>query len=70
MQKTLTTQIYSQLATKIRLKSNKKHETLPANPSIHIFTNRINNRLVFKINDGYKIELQIPETMKFLAAKN
>ena len=26
--------------------------------------NRINNRLVFKIKDGYKLELQTPETMK------
>ena len=26
--------------------------------------NRINNRLVFKIKDGYKLDLQTPETIK------
>ena len=26
--------------------------------------NRINNRLVIKIKDGYKLELQTPEAMK------
>ena len=31
----------------------KKHETLLAKPPIHIYINRINNRLVFKIKDGY-----------------
>ena len=42
----------------------KKHETLPINPSIHIYTNRISNRFLFKIKDGYKLELQTLETMK------
>ena len=42
----------------------KNHGTLPINPAIHIYINRINNRLVFKIKDGYKLELQTPETMK------
>ena len=32
-------------------------------PSIHIYINKI-NRLVFKIKDGYKLELQTPETIK------
>ena len=41
----------------------KKHEELPTNPSIHIYITRINNRLVFKIEDGYRLELQTPETM-------
>ena len=36
----------------------------PTNPHIHIYINRINNRLVFKIKDKYKLELQTPETMK------
>ena len=35
----------------------KKHGTLPTNTPIHIYTNRINNRLVFKIKNGYKLEL-------------
>ena len=34
----------------------KKHETLPTNPSIHVYIYRI-NRLVFKIEDRYKLEL-------------
>ena len=41
----------------------KKHETLTTIPFIHIYINRINDRLVFKIKDGYKLELQAPETM-------
>ena len=42
----------------------KKCETLTTIPSIHVYINRINNRLVFKIKDGYKLELQTRETMK------
>ena len=41
----------------------KKYETLPTNP-IHVYIIRINNRLVFKMKDEYKLELQMPETMK------
>ena len=36
----------------------KKHGTLTAIPPIHVYINRINNRLVFKIKDGYNLELQ------------
>ena len=39
----------------------KKHETLTKNSLIHVYINRINNRLVFKIKDGYNLELQAPE---------
>ena len=39
----------------------KKHETLTKNSLIHVYINRINNRLVFKIKDGYNLELQTPE---------
>ena len=42
----------------------KKHETLSTNPPIHIYINWINNRLVFEIKDGYKLDLQTFETMK------
>ena len=42
----------------------KKHETLTTIPPIYVYINRINNRLVFKIKDGYKLELQTPETIK------
>ena len=31
-----------------------KHEKLTAIPHIHVYVNRINNRLVFKIKDGIK----------------
>ena len=44
----------------------KKHETLTIIPPIHVYINRINNRLVFKIKDGYKLELETPETMKLI----
>ena len=42
----------------------KKHETLTTISLIHVYINRINNGLVFKIKDGYKLELQTPEAMK------
>ena len=49
----------------------KKHKELLTNPPIHIYIHRINNRLVFNIKDGYKLELQTPETMKlFRSTKN
>ena len=43
---------------------HKKHETLTTNPLIHCYTNRINNSFMFKIKDGYKLELKMHETMK------
>ena len=46
----------------------KKHETLRAIPPIHVYTNIINNRLVFEIKDGYKLELQTPETIKLFGS--
>ena len=46
----------------------KKQETLTTIPPIHVCINRINNRLVFKIKDGYKLELQMPETMKLFGS--
>ena len=42
----------------------KKHETLTTIPPIYVYINRGNNRLVLKIKDAYKLELQTPETMK------
>ena len=36
----------------------KKHEILCTNSAIHIYINRITNRLVFKIKDEYKIQLK------------
>ena len=46
----------------------KKHETLSKNPSIQIYPNKIKNRMVFKIKNGYKLELLIPETLKLLGS--
>ena len=44
----------------------KKHETLTENPPIQIYQNKIKNRNVFKIKNGYKLELLTPETMGLL----
>ena len=44
----------------------RKHETLTENTSIQIYPNKIKNRIVFKIKNGYKLELFTPETMKLL----
>ena len=48
---------------------NKKHEILTTSPPIHVYINRINNGLVFKIKDGYKLEFQTPETMKVFGSR-
>ena len=48
--------------------SLKKHETLTTIPPIHVHINRINNRLVFKIEDGFKLEVQTIETMKLFGS--
>ena len=39
-------------------------KALSTNPLIHIFINRINNKLVLKEKDEYKLEFQTPEIMK------
>ena len=49
----------------ILLKSSK---TLTSISPIHVYINRINNGLVFKIQDGYKVELQTSETMQLFAS--
>ena len=38
-------------------------------PSIQVYINRINNRLAFKIKDGYKLELQMPKKIKLFESK-
>ena len=35
----------------------KKHETVTYNPSIIIYINKIENRIIFKINTGHYLEL-------------
>ena len=54
---------------KRKIKKRKKIptlEVLETIPPINIYINRINNRLVFKRKDGYKLDLQEPETIKLL----
>ena len=46
----------------------KKHETLATIPPIHVYINRIDNGLVSKTKDGFKLDLQTPETMKLFGS--
>ena len=46
----------------------KKHETIADNLPVQIYTNKIKNRIIFKIKIGYKLELLCPETMKLLGS--
>ena len=46
----------------------KKHSESVDNPSIRIYLNRIENRITFKIKNGYYLELLTPETMKLLGS--
>ena len=45
-----------------------QHETLTTIPPSRVYINRINNRLVFKIKDGYKLELQRSERVKLFGS--
>ena len=47
-----------------------KTESLTNISPIHIYINRINNRLVLKIKNANKLELQMPETMKLFGSAN
>ena len=46
----------------------KKHSESVDNPSIRVYINRIENRITFKIKNGYYLELLTPETMKLLGS--
>ena len=46
----------------------KKHETIGENAPILIYANTTNNKIVFKIKTGYKLELLSKETMKLLGS--
>ena len=47
----------------------KKNKTLTKIPLIHVYIDRIiNNRLVFKIKDEFKLKLQTPETMEIFGS--
>ena len=46
----------------------KKHETIDKVSPVLIYVNEINNRIVFKIKSGYKLELLSKETMRLLGS--
>ena len=46
----------------------KKHGENIDKPSVQIYVNKIENRITFKIKDGYSLELLTPETMKLLGS--
>ena len=46
----------------------KKRGESVDNPSIRMYINRIENRITFKIKNGYSLELLTPETIKFLGS--
>ena len=48
----------------------KKHSESVDNPSIRIYVNKIENRITFKIKNGYYLELLTPKTMKLLGSTN
>ena len=49
---------------------HEKHETIADVSPVLIYVNEINNRIVFKIKSGYKLELLSKETMKLLGSSN
>ena len=46
----------------------KKHGEKTANPSIRLYTNKIENRITFKIKTRYYLEFLSPETMELLGS--
>ena len=46
----------------------KKHETITDVSPVLIYVNEMNNRIVFKIKSGYKLELLSKETIKLLGS--
>ena len=46
----------------------KKHGDDIDKPSVQIYVNKIENRVTFKIKNGYSLELLTPETMKLLGS--
>ena len=43
----------------------KKHGENTNKPSVQIYVNKIENRITFKIKDGYSLELLTPEKIKY-----
>ena len=48
----------------------KNHETIAEVSPVLIYVNEINNRIVFKIKSGYKLELLSKETMRLLGSSS
>ena len=46
----------------------KKHGEDIDKPSVQIYVNKIENRVTFKIKNGYSLDLLTPETMKLLGS--
>ena len=46
----------------------KKHVEDIDKPSVEIYVNKIENRVTFKVRNGYSLELLTPETMKLLGS--
>ena len=46
----------------------KRHSENVDNPSIRIYVNKTENRITFKIKNGYYLELLTPQTMKLLGS--
>ena len=46
----------------------KKHGEDIDKPSVQIYVNKIENRVTFKIKNGYSLEVLTPETMKLLGS--
>ena len=59
---------YSMSSIQDHIEYIKKHKTLTTIPPIDVYSKRIHKRLVFKIDNGCKLELQTPETMKLFGS--
>ena len=46
----------------------KRHGEDIDKPSVQIYVNKIENRVIFKIKNGYSLEMLLPETMKLLGS--
>ena len=47
---------------------SKQHAEKTINPSIRIYVDQIENRIMFKVQTGYYLKLSTPETMKLLGS--
>ena len=46
----------------------KKHGEDIDKPSVQIYVNKVENRVTFKIKNGYSLELLMPETIKLIGS--